>query len=160
MPRFPIVLVLLLALLSGCDPQETREQKIIAHLPLQDAYEHNITRMAELMAPRFPQVPQGQIDQVLREHLTVEDQRKDLLKLYSEANFTDAEFDLIIAATADPSKAKALDQTEQGRALSDKLTRLMRESARDPQAQARAAQRMEQIERELRQRQQQAAPAP
>ncbi len=160
MSRFALlILPVLIAALAGCDPSSSehltpREQKIVAQLPMQDAYEHNITRMAELLAPRFPAVPQAQIDQVLREHLTVQDQRRDVFKLYSEEHFNDAELDMVIAATADPAKAKTLSQSLEGRQLAEKLNRLMRDSANDPEAKATAAQRMQQIEQTLTERQQ------
>jgi len=153
------MIALLIAALTGCDQSASehlnpREQKIVAQLPMQDAYDHNISRMAELLAPRFPAVPEAQVNQVLREHLTVQDQRQDLFKLYSEDHFNDAEFDMVIAATADPAKARALSQSLEGRQLAEKLNRLMRDSANDPQAKATAAQRMQQIERALAERQQ------
>lgn len=163
MPRYSsMLLAVALLALCGCDqhaaqPHTTRQEKILAQLPLEDAYAHNIERMAQLLAPRFAGVPQPEIEQVLRKHLTVEDQRQDLLRLYSEENFSDAEFELVIAATADPAKARALNQSLEGRQLSEKLTRLMRASANDPQAKQRAAQRMQAVEDELRERQRQAS---
>ena len=162
MSRSFVVLLTLLATLAGCDQpadHATREQKILAQLPWQEAYTHNIERMAQLLAPRFPALSEAQVKQVLREHLTTEDQRQDLLRLYSEQHFSDAEFDLVLAATADPAKAKALGQSLEGRQLSEKLTRLMRESANDPDAKARAAQRMQEIERALGRMQRQAVEA-
>lgn len=141
--------VLLLGALAACDQQPSREQQILAKLPLQAAYEHNIGRMASLLAMTHPQVPEEQIKQVLRKHLTVEDQRNDLLKLYSTANFSDAEFETIVEATQNPEKAKALGDTEQGKRLSEKLTGLMRASAQDKAVQALAAQRMQQVEDDL-----------
>lgn len=151
MPRIPMLLLplLLTAALAGCEQKPSREQQILANLPLHEAYEHNIQRMAALLTRTHPQLDQATIDAVLRKHLTVEDQRQDLFKLYSEKNFSDAEFATIVAATHDPAKAKALEQTEQGQQLSDKLTALMRESARDTQVQAKAEQRMQQVEDEL-----------
>ncbi|MFS0827135.1 hypothetical protein [Pseudomonas phoenicis] len=157
-----LVLMALLAMLTGCDQpadHPTREQRILAQLPWQDAYAHNIQRMAQLLAPRYPALSQTQVEQVLREHLTMEDQRQDLLRLYSEQHFSDAEFDLVLAATADPAKAKALGQSLEGRQLSEKLTRLMRESANEPEAKARATQRMQQIEQALGTMQRQALKA-
>ncbi|WP_194791295.1 hypothetical protein [Pseudomonas sp. UFMG81] len=152
MPRLPNLLLpfLLLAALAACDQKPSREEQILANLPLQEAYEHNIGRMAQLLAMTHPQVPEEQIKTVLRKHLTVEDQRQDLFKLYSEQHFSDAEFDTIVAATRDPAKAKALGETEEGKRLSEKLTGFMRESARDPQVQAVAEERMQQVEKELR----------
>ncbi|MGC3891548.1 hypothetical protein [Pseudomonas urmiensis] len=145
--------LLLLGALAACDQKPTREAQILAKLPLQDAYEHNIGRMAALLAMTHPQVPQEQIKVVLRKHLTVEDQRNDLFKLYSEKNFSDAEFDTIVQATQDPAKAKALGETAEGKRLSEKLTGLMRESARDEKVQALAQERMQQVEDELNQSQ-------
>ncbi|WP_296268187.1 hypothetical protein [Pseudomonas sp. UBA6562] len=162
MSRSFVVLLTLLATLAGCDQpagHPTREKKILAQLPWQEAYTHNIERMGQLLAPRFPALSEEQVDQVLREHLTMEDQRQDLLRLYSEQHFSDVEFDLVLAATADPVKAKALGQSLEGRQLSEKLTRLMRESANDPDAKARAAQRMQQIEEALGRMQRQALEA-
>ncbi|MCY1439676.1 hypothetical protein D9M71_559210 [compost metagenome] len=86
---------------------------------------------------------------MLRKHLTVEDQRQDLFRLYSEKNFSDAEFATIVEATQDPAKARALEDTEAGKRLSAKLTALMRETARDAKVQALAEQRMQQVEDEL-----------
>ncbi|MDH0649019.1 hypothetical protein N5D48_21635 [Pseudomonas sp. GD03858] len=159
MPRLTKLLLplLLLGALAACDQKPTREEQILANLPLQEAYDHNIERMASLLAMTHTQVPQDKIKEVLRKHLTVEDQRQDLFKLYSEAHFTDAEFDTIVQATRDPARAKALGETDEGKRLSEKLTALMRESARDPKAQALAEQRMQQVEDEL-QTLQQAAP--
>lgn len=155
MIRLPKLLLplLLLGALAACDQKPTREEQILANLPLQDAYEHNIGRMAALFAMTHPQVPQEQIKVVLRKHLTVEDQRNDLFKLYSEKNFSDAEFDTIVQATQDPAKAKALGETAEGKRLSEKLTGLMRESARDEKVQALAQERMQQVEDELNQSQ-------
>ncbi|WP_252089088.1 hypothetical protein [Pseudomonas sp. MWU13-3659] len=152
MPRLPRLLlpVLLLAALGACDQKPSREEKILASLPLQEAYDHNISRMAELLATTHGQVPQDKIKEVLRKHLTVEDQRQDLFKLYSEAHFSDAEFDRIVEVTRDPAKAKALAETDEGKRLSDKLTDLMRESANDPKVQAVAEERMQQVEDELK----------
>jgi hypothetical protein len=151
MPRIQKLLLplLLIAALAACDQKPTREQQILANLPLQEAYDHNIERMATLLTRTHPQLDAATISNVLRKHLTVEDQRQDLFKLYSEKNFTDAEFATIVAATRDPAKAKALEETEEGKRLSDKLTGLMRETARDEKVQALAAQRMQQVEDEL-----------
>lgn len=151
MPRIQKLLLplLLIAALAACDQKPTREQQILANLPLQEAYDHNIERMAALLTRTHPQLDAATISNVLRKHLTVEDQRQDLFKLYSEKNFTDAEFATIVAATRDPAKAKALEETDEGKRLSDKLTGLMRETARDEKVQALAEQRMQQVEDEL-----------
>lgn len=110
MPRFLTLLLplLLTAALTACDQKPSREQQILAQLPLQDAYTHNIERMAVLLGRRHPQLSQAAIEDVLRKHLTVEDQRQDLFRLYSEKNFSDAEFATIVEATHDPAKARAL----------------------------------------------------
>lgn len=86
MPRFLTLLLplLLTATLTACDQKPSREQQILAQLPLQDAYVHNIERMAALLGRRHPQLSQATIEDVLRKHLTVEDQRQDLFRLYSE----------------------------------------------------------------------------
>ncbi|AIN58069.1 hypothetical protein EON09_02000 [Pseudomonas soli] len=141
--------VLLLGALAACDQKPSREEQILANLPLQEAYDHNIERMAGLLAMTHTKVPQEQIKEVLRKHLTVEDQRQDLFKLYSEEHFNDAEFANIVQATRDPAKAKELGQSDQGKRLSEKLTRLMRESASDPQVQALAQARMQEVEDDL-----------
>lgn len=150
MPRLSKLLfpVLVLAALAACDQKPSREEKILANLPLQEAYDHNIERMAELLAISH-KLPEDTIKEVLRKHLTVEDQRQDLFKLYSEAHFNDAEFDRIVEVTRDPAKAKALAETDEGKRLSDKLTGFMRESANDPKVQAVAEERMQQVEDEL-----------
>ena len=146
-----LLLPLLLALaVTACDQKPTREEQILARLPLQEAYTHNIERMAGLLARTHPRLTQASIEQVLRKHLTVEDQRQDLFRLYSEKNFSDAEFDTIVTALQDPAKARALEDTENGRRLSEKLTSLMRDTAGDPNVQALAKQRMQQVEDELR----------
>ena len=151
MPRIQKLLLPLLitAALAACDQKPSREEQILANLPLQEAYDHNIERMAALLTRTHPQLDAATISNVLRKHLTVEDQRQDLFKLYSEKNFSDAEFATIVAATHDPAKAKALEETEEGKRLSDKLTGLMRETARDAKVQAVAEQRMQQVEDEL-----------
>ncbi|MDZ3991346.1 hypothetical protein [Pseudomonas sp. Teo4] len=151
MPRFPKLLLPLLftAALAACDQKPSRNEQILANLPLQEAYEHNIDRMASLLTRTHPQLAETTIRDVLRKHLTVEDQRQDLYKLYSEKNFSDAEFSTIVEATRDPAKARALEETEEGQRLSSKLTALMRESARDEKVQALAKQRMQQVEDEL-----------
>ncbi|MGE8110697.1 hypothetical protein [Pseudomonas sp. NPDC086566] len=151
MPRIQKLLLPLLitAALAACDQKPSREEQILANLPLQEAYDHNIERMAALLTRTHPQLDAATISNVLRKHLTVEDQRQDLFKLYSEKNFSDAEFATIVAATLDPAKAKALEETEEGKRLSDKLTGLMRETARDAKVQAVAEQRMQQVEDEL-----------
>ena len=141
--------LLLLTALAACDQKPSREEQIVASLPLQEAYDHNIERMAQLLAMTHRQVPQEKIREVLRKHLTVEDQRKDLYRLYSEKNFNDQEFALIIEATRDPAKAKALESTDEGKRLGDKLGGLMRESANDPKVQAIVEQRMRQVNIEL-----------
>lgn len=141
--------VLLLGALAACDQKPSREEQILANLPLQEAYDHNIERMAGLLAMTHTKVPQEQIKEVLRKHLTVEDQRQDLFKLYSEEHFNDAEFANIVQATRDPAKAKELGQSDQGKRLSEKLTRLMGESASDPQVQALAQARMQEVEDDL-----------
>lgn len=151
MPRFQKLLLplLLTAALTACDQKPSREEQILAQLPLQDAYMHNIERMAALLGRTHPQLSQATIQSVLRKHLTVEDQRQDLFRLYSEKNFSNAEFATIVEATQDPAKARALEYTEAGKRLSEKLTALMRESARDAKVQALAEQRMQQVEDEL-----------
>ncbi|MGS7251733.1 hypothetical protein ACQ7NP_11495 [Pseudomonas anuradhapurensis] len=151
MPRFLTLLLplLLTAALTACDQKPSREQQILAQLPLQDAYTHNIERMAVLLGRRHPQLSQAAIEDVLRKHLTVGDQRQDLFRLYSEKNFSDAEFATIVEATHDPAKARALEDTEAGKRLGEKLTALMRETARDVNVQALAKQRMQQVEDEL-----------
>ncbi|WP_085674235.1 MULTISPECIES: hypothetical protein [unclassified Pseudomonas] len=151
MPRIQKLLLplLLITTLAACDQKPTREQQILANLPLQEAYDHNIERMAALLTRTHPQLDAATISNVLRKHLTVEDQRQDLFKLYSEEHFSDAEFATIVAATRDPAKARALEETEEGKRLSDKLTGLMRETARDEKVQALAEQRMQQVEDEL-----------
>ncbi|WAB99967.1 hypothetical protein OSW16_10100 [Pseudomonas putida] len=151
MPRLCKLLLPLLfaAALTACDQKPTREEQIVAMLPLQEAYEHNIDRMASLLTRTHPQLDEETIRRVLRKHLSVEDQRQDLFKLYSEKNFSDAEFATIVQVTRDPAKAQALEQTEDGQRLSAKLTRLMRETARDEKAQALAQKRLQQVEDEL-----------
>ncbi|WGV19696.1 hypothetical protein QIY50_20555 [Pseudomonas putida] len=151
MPRFQKLLLplLLTAAITACDQKPSREEQILAQLPLQDAYAHNIERMAALLGRTHPQLSQATIQGVLRKHLTVEDQRQDLFRLYSEKNFSDAEFASIVEATQDPAKARAMEHTEAGKRLSDKLTALMRETARDAKVQALAEQRMQQVEDEL-----------
>ncbi|ABY97952.1 TPA: hypothetical protein ACHTCR_005590 [Pseudomonas putida] len=151
MSRFQKLLLplLLTAALTACDQKPSREEQILAQLPLQDAYTHNIERMAALLGRTHPQLSQASIQDVLRKHLTVEDQRQDLFRLYSERNFSDAEFATIVAATQDPAKARALEDTEAGKRLSEKLTTLMRETAQDANVQALVEQRMQQVEDEL-----------
>lgn len=105
--------------------------------------------MSALLGRSHPQLSQATIQDVLRKHLTVEDQRRDLFRLYSEKNFSDAEFATIVAATQDPAKARALEDTEAGKRLSEKLTALMRETARDVNVQALVEQRMQRVEDEL-----------
>lgn len=142
-------LLMLLALLAACDQQSGRDQEILAQLPIQDAYEHNIDKMAELLAGTHPDVPLPTIEEVLRRNLTVEDQRQDLLELYSEKNFSDAEFEIIKASTRDPAKAQTLNQTPEGRQVSEKLTRLMDQRANDPAAKAKAETRLRKVDAEL-----------
>ncbi|MBA6130739.1 MULTISPECIES: hypothetical protein [Pseudomonas] len=151
MPRIQKLLLplLLIAAVAACDQKPSREEQILAQLPLQDAYDHNIERMAGLLARQHPRLARTTIEDVLRKHLTVEDQRQDLFRLYSKEHFSDAEFATIVAATQDPAKARALENTDAGRQLSDKLTGLMRETARDPKVQALAEQRMQQVQDEL-----------
>ena len=151
MPRIQKLLLplLLIAAVTACDQKPSREEQILAQLPLQDAYDHNIQRMAGLLARQHPRLARATIEDVLRKHLTVEDQRQDLFRLYSKEHFSDAEFATIVAATQDPAKARALENTDAGRQLSDKLTGLMRETARDPKVQALAEQRMQQVQDEL-----------
>ncbi|WP_060479175.1 MULTISPECIES: hypothetical protein [Pseudomonas] len=151
MPRIQTLLfpLLLICAVAACDQKPSREEQILANLPLQEAYDHNIERMAALLTRTHPHLNAATISSVLRRYLTVEDQRQDLFKLYSKKNFTDAEFATIVAATHDPAKAKALEDTEEGQRLSDKLTGLMRETAQDKNAQALAEQRMQQIEQAL-----------
>lgn len=151
MPRLLTLLLplLLTAALTACDQKPSREQQILTQLPLQDAYAHNIARMAALLGRRHPQLSQATIEDVLRKYLTVEDQRQDLFRLYSEKNFSDAEFATLVEATQDPAKARALEDTEAGKRLGEKLTALMRETARDVKVQALAEQRMQQVEDEL-----------
>ena len=155
MPRLPKLLfpLLLAAALTACDQKPSREEQILAQLPLQDAYTHNIERMSALLGRTHPQLSQATIQDVLRKHLTVEDQRRDLFRLYSEKNFSDAEFNTVVQATQDPAKGKALGETAEGKQLSEKLTGLMRESARDEKVQALAQERMQQVENELNQSQ-------
>jgi hypothetical protein len=105
--------------------------------------------MAGQLALNHRQVPEEQIREVLRKHLTVEDQRQDLYRLYSEKHFNDQEFATIVEATRDPAKAKALEATDEGKRLGEKLTGLMRESANDPKVQAIVEQRMREVNREL-----------
>ena len=128
MPRIQKLLLplLLIAAVAACDQKPSREEQILAQLPLQDAYDHNIERMAGLLARQHPRLARTTIEDVLRKHLTVEDQRQDLFRLYSKEHFSDAEFATIVAATQDPAKARALENTDAGRQLSDKLTGLMR----------------------------------
>lgn len=151
MPRIQTLLfpLLLICAVAACDQKPSREEQILANLPLQEAYDHNIERMAALLTRTHPHLNAATISSVLRQYLTVEDQRQDLFKLYSKKNFTDAEFATIVAATHDPAKAKALEDTEEGQRLSNKLTGLMRETAQDKNAQALAEQRMQQIEQAL-----------
>lgn len=86
MPRLPKLLLplLLAAALTACDQKPSREEQILSQLPLQDAYTHNIERMSALLGRSHPQLSQATIQDVLRKHLTVEDQRRDLFRLYSE----------------------------------------------------------------------------
>ncbi|WP_409271417.1 hypothetical protein [Pseudomonas sp. KCJK9111] len=151
MPR-PSKLLLMFALIAAvtaCDQKPSREEQIVAQLPLQEAYDHNIQRMAVLLAGKHPDVSQASIEQVLRRHLTVDDQRQDLFRLYSEQNFTDSEFASIVGALQDPAKAHALEKTPEGKRLSEKLTALMQQTAADAKVQAVAEQRMQDVEAEL-----------
>lgn len=135
--------------LVACDQQESRDEKILANLPIQEAYDNNVDKIATLLEQQHPKVPKEKIKEVLRRHLTVEDQHRDLFKLYSEKNFNDAEFDLIVEATHDPVKARDMNSTEEGKRLGKKLTSLMIESAEDGKVQALATERMQQVEKEL-----------
>ncbi|MNH43993.1 hypothetical protein D3C79_1060320 [compost metagenome] len=72
-----------------------------------------------------------------------------MFKLYSEKNFSDAEFASIVEAMQDPAKARAMEDTEAGKRLSEKLTALMRETARNAKVQALVEQRMQDVEDEL-----------
>ena len=114
MPRIQKLLLplLLIAVVTACDQKPSREEQILAQLPLQDAYDHNIERMAGLLARQHPRLARTTIEDVLRKHLTVEDQRQDLFRLYSKEHFSDAEFATIVAATQDPAKARALEGLE------------------------------------------------
>ncbi|MDH1306781.1 hypothetical protein N5C40_09515 [Pseudomonas fulva] len=152
MHRLPKLLLMfaLTAAVTACDQKPSREEQIVAQLPLQEAYDHNIQRMAVLLAGKHPDVSQTLIEQVLRRHLTVDDQRQDLFRLYSEQNFTDAEFASIVGALQDPAKARALEKTPQGKRLSEKLTALMQQTAADAKVQAVAEQRMQDVEAELK----------
>lgn len=151
MQRFTkLLLPLLMAgALVACDQKENREDKIVANLPIQQAYENNVEKMATVLEQSHPRVPKEKIKEVLRRHLTVQDQHRDLFKLYSEKNFTDEEFDILVEVTHDPVKARDLNNTEKGKQLSTKLTTLMIESAEDPNTQAEATLRMQQVEKDL-----------
>lgn len=158
MPRLSRLLLSLLFLgaLAACDKEPSREEKILANFPLQEVYENNIDKMATLLMKNHGQVPKDKIKEVLRRHLTPGDQHRDVIKLYSEKNFTDAEFETLVAATHDPAKAKELEHTAEGRQLGQKLSLLMLESAKDEQSQALARDRMQQVEAELAELQQDA----
>ena len=158
MPRLPRLLLslLLVGTLTACEKEPSREEKILANFPLQEVYENNIDKMATLLMKNHDRVPKDTIKAVLRRHLTPEDQHRDVIKLYSEKNFTDAEFDTLVAATHDPAKAKALEHTPEGRELGRKLSALMLDSAKDEQSQALARERMQQVEAELAELQQDA----
>lgn len=151
MPRLHKLLLMftLIAAVTACDQKPSREERIVAQLPLQEAYDHNIERMAVLLAGKHPGLSQASIEQVLRKHLTVDDQRQDLFRLYSEKNFSDAEFASIVEALQSPAKARALENTPEGKRLSAKLTSLMQQSAGDAKVQALAEQRMQAVEAEL-----------
>ncbi|HKS11798.1 MAG TPA: hypothetical protein VJS90_02050 [Pseudomonas sp.] len=151
MQRFAkLLLPLLMAgALVACDQKESREDKIVANLPIQQAYDNNVEKIATVLEETHPRVPKDKIKEVVRRHLTVEDQHRDLFKLYSEKNFNDQEFDTIVEATHDPKKARDLNSTEEGKQLSTKLTKLMIESAEDPKTQAEASTRMQQVESDL-----------
>ncbi|MBA1200252.1 hypothetical protein G7009_00335 [Pseudomonas capeferrum] len=156
MPRSPRLLLslVLLGALVACDQEPSREEKILADFPLQEVYENNIDKMATLLMKNHDRVPKDKIKEVLRRHLTPEDQHRDVIRLYGEKNFTDAEFETLVSATRDPAKAKALEHTVEGRQLEQKLSLLMLESAKDEQSQALARDRMQRVEADLAELQQ------
>ena len=97
MPRIQkVVAVVADCAVAACDQKPSREEQI-AQPALQDAYDHNIERMAGCWPASTHgwRVPPSKMK--LRKHLTVEDQRQDLFRLYSE-HFSDAEFATIVAA--------------------------------------------------------------
>ncbi|MER2298864.1 MAG: hypothetical protein ABS956_15400, partial [Pseudomonas sp.] len=76
MPRIQTLLfpLLLICAVAACDQKPSREEQILANLPLQEAYDHNIERMAALLTRTHPHLNAATISSILRQYLTVEDQ--------------------------------------------------------------------------------------
>lgn len=96
-PLYALLLPLAFAAtLVGC--KDAREELIESRLNLEQGYEQEVSKLVEGISTIREDVPKEKIERVVRDHYSLEQARQHALDLYSETNFTDAEFTLVMDA--------------------------------------------------------------
>ncbi len=84
------------ATLAGCT--DAREALIESRLDIAEGYEQEVRKLVEGYAAIREDVPKEKIERAVRDHYSLKQARQHALDLYSEANFSDAEFTLLMDA--------------------------------------------------------------
>ncbi len=90
------VALTLAAALVGC--KSDREKLVESRFDFQKTYEEQTEQSVKNFAVLRENVPESKIREVIKKHRSFEQGRQDILDLYSEKNFTDAEFTQIMDA--------------------------------------------------------------
>lgn len=90
------VALTLAAALVGC--KSDREKLVESRFNFQKTYEEQTEQSVKNFAVLRENVPESKIREVIKKHRSFEQGRQDILDLYSEKNFTDAEFTQIMDA--------------------------------------------------------------
>ncbi|MGE8408941.1 MAG: hypothetical protein ACN6QH_18120 [Pseudomonas sp.] len=90
------VALTLAAALVGC--KSDREKLVESRFDFQKTYDEQTEQSVKNFAVLRENVPESKIREVIKKHRSFEQGRQDILDLYSEKNFTDAEFTQIMDA--------------------------------------------------------------
>lgn len=84
------------AALVGC--KSDREKLVESRFDFQKTYEEQTEQSVKSFAVLRENIPESKIRETIKKHRSFEQGRQDILSLYSEENFTDAEFTHIMDA--------------------------------------------------------------
>ncbi len=121
------VALTLAAALVGC--KSDREKLVESRFDFQKTYDEQTEQSVKNFAVLRENVPESKIREVIKKHRSFEQGRQDILDLYSEKNFTDAEFTQIMDARQ-RIMAGQQPSAEQKPAM-EKLVKLMQERYED-----------------------------
>lgn len=86
----------LTAALAGCKTE--RERLVESQFDFQKTYDEQTEQSVKSFAALRDNIPESKARETIKKHRSLEQGRQDILALYSEENFTDAEFTQIMGA--------------------------------------------------------------